>query len=180
MEHGLWIICAGAGLPLLLFIITHRRLNGLQKKTDRLFQDVDRFMDVRVNVYAKWAETVAAYDLNEQGMLAEIMAIRDRFAEMTMEEKRHVCRQLDTFYDRMTASAARCPHLRTSSMYIQLHACVDEMIEQMPNACSHYNELVRQLNDEISRFPANMTAILFGFEKKELFVRSEKTDISAI
>lgn len=180
LENGLWIVCAGAVLTLLLFVINHRKLNGLQKKTERSFQEVDRFMAIRVNVYAKWAETVAAYDLNEQGMLAEIMVIRDRFAEMTAEEKLHVCRQLDTFYNRMTASAARCPRLRTSSMYIQLHAAVDKMIEQMPNACSHYNELASQLNDEMSRFPTNMTAILFGFEKKELFTRSEKSDISAI
>ncbi|OAH62574.1 hypothetical protein AWH49_07830 [Domibacillus aminovorans] len=152
----------------------------MQKKTDRSFQDVDRFMAVCVNVYGQWAEIVAAYDLNEQGMLAEIMTIRDTFAKMTVEEKLRVCGQLDTFYDRMTASAVKCPRLRTSSMYIRLHAQVDEMIEQMPNACSHYNELAGQLNDEISRFPANMTALLFGFEKKELLTGSEKSDISAI
>jgi hypothetical protein len=180
LGNGLWIICAGTGLTLLLFVTTHRRLCGLQKKTDQSFQDVDRFMADRVDVYAKWAEIVAAYDLNAQGMLAEMMAIRDRFAEMTVEEKLRICSQLNTFYDKMTASAARCPRLRTSSMYIRLHTVVNEMTEQMPGACSHYNELAEQLNDTISRFPANMTALLFGFEKKELFTQPKKSDISAV
>ncbi|OLN21669.1 hypothetical protein BTO30_13700 [Domibacillus antri] len=174
MENGLWIIFTGAGLTLLLFVWTYRRLIGLQKKTEALFRDVDRFMEARVNLYAKWAETVAAYDLNEQGILAEMMIIRDRFPEMTAEEKLRLCGKLDLFYERMTASAAKCPPLRTSPMYIQLHARVDDMMEEMPDACSHYNAHAGQLNEAISRFPANMTAVLFGFEKKELFIRPKK------
>lgn len=174
MGKGLWIIIAGAGLTLLLFFRTHRKLCTLQEKMDLSFDEVDRFMECRVNVYTKWAETVAAYDLNEQGMLAEMMIIRDQFTEMTAEEKLRLCGKLDLFYDRMTDSAERCPKLRTSPLYIQLHERVDEMIREMPNACSYYNEYAGQLNEAISRFPANITAVLFGFEKKELLSNQEK------
>ncbi|OMP67395.1 LemA family protein [Domibacillus epiphyticus] len=177
MGSGLWMICTGACLTLLLFVRTYSRLVSLHRKTERSFQDVERFIEDRVNLYAKWSETVAAYDLNQQGMLAEMMIIREHFEEMTSEEKLRLCRVLDTFYKQMTASAARCPRLRTSQMYIQLHKRADEMMKEMPDACRHYNEFAGQMNEVISRFPTNMTAVLFGFEKKEqLSLPKNKSD----
>lgn len=174
MGYGGWVMFAGAGLTLLLFAYTHWKLKGLHKKIEQSFLDVDQFMKKRVDVHAKWAETVAAYDLDAQGSLAEMMAIRERFPEMTAEEKLRLCRRLDILYDKMTASAEKCPRLRTSSTYIRLHAKLDDLLDEMPNACCMYNDYVEQLNQEIGRFPANITAILFGLEKKELFSRSEK------
>ncbi len=174
MGYGIWTLFAGASLTLFLFVHLHWKLTSLHKKMENSFFDVDRFMKKRVDVQLKWAETVAAYDFDAQGALAEITAIRDQFLEMTLEEKLRLCGKLDVLYNKMIDSAEKCPRLRTSAFYIRLHAQVDNLLEEMPDACCVYNMYADQLNKELGRFPANIAAIIFGFEKQELLNHSEK------
>lgn len=174
MNIGLGIGCAAAAIAFLLFYRAKRKLAKLHIQLNETFQEVDAFMESRVAVHVKWAETVAAYDLEAQGILADTTVIQDRFRDMPVEEKTRLCKKLDELADRMMASAKKCPRLRTSGKYIQLHSQAEELRMNMPDACCAYNTHAEQINKEIGRFPANIAALITGFEQKELFHHPEK------
>lgn len=170
----IWMACTAAALTFFLFSRKKRWLEELHVKLNESFREVDLFMKKRVEVHAKWAEKVAAYDLDAQGILAEMMVLRERFDHMPIEEKVRLCEKLDKLSDQMIASAEHCPRLRTSASYIRLHAQAESLVAEMPNACCAYNTQAKQLNEALRRFPANITAGLAGFEPKELFSHPEK------
>ncbi|MET1031319.1 LemA family protein [Domibacillus tundrae] len=174
MEVVIWMACTVAALTFFLFIRKKRCLEELHVKLNDSFRDVDLFMKKRVEVHAKWAEKVAAYDLDAQGILAEMTDLLDRFDQMPIEEKVRLCEKLNKLSVQMIASAERCPRLRTSASYIRLRAQAESLIAEMPNACCAYNTQVKQLNEALRRFPANITAGVAGFEQKELFSHPEK------
>jgi LemA protein len=80
---------------------------------------------------------------------------------------------LNSALGRLLAISERYPELRSSESFIRLQDELAGTENRIAVERRRYNELVRDYNVSIARFPRRLFAALFGFEPRELFQAAE-------
>jgi LemA protein len=65
------------------------------------------------------------------------------------------------------------PQLKATENFTRLQNSVEGIENEVRNARNNFNEAVREYNVKVRRFPGNIMANLFDFEKKESFKSDE-------
>jgi LemA protein len=77
---------------------------------------------------------------------------------------------------RLIAVAESYPDLKANENFMQLQQQLEGTENRISTERRKYNEAVREYNVAIRRFPSNIIAGMFGFEKMELFEAAEGAD----
>lgn len=68
------------------------------------------------------------------------------------------------------------PDLKSSQNFINLSDELAGTENRIATARKDYNDVVKKYNTKIKKFPTNLIAGMFGFEKKEYFQASEGSE----
>lgn len=77
--------------------------------------------------------------------------------------------QLNSSLGRLIASFERYPDLKANQNYLKLQDELSGSENRISTERRQFNEIVRDYNTYIRRFPQNILAGMFGFERKALF-----------
>jgi len=112
--------------------------------------------------------TVKGYRAHEAELLRDLTLARseqpDRVPELSQQETR-----LSRSLGRLFALAEDYPELKASDNFQQLHAALVEIEDHLQYARRYYNGAVRDLNNLVESFPANLVARPFGFRAADFF-----------
>ena len=112
--------------------------------------------------------TVRGYREHEAETLRELTLARstrpDRVPELSRQET-----GLSRSLARLFALAEDYPELKASDNFRQLHAALVEIEDHLQYARRYYNGAVRDLNNLVESFPANLVARSFGFRPADFF-----------
>lgn len=84
--------------------------------------------------------------------------------------------QLSGALSRLLVSVERYPELKASTQFSQLQAQLEGTENRIAVARNRYNDAVREYNTYIRKFPKNIVAGMFDFEKKGYFEADEGTE----
>ncbi len=73
--------------------------------------------------------------------------------------------QLSSVLSRLMVIVEKYPDLKANQNFLSLQSQLEGTENRISVERKRYNEIVRSYNTEIKRFPANMLAPMFGFEK---------------
>src|SRR5699024_11676373 len=106
----------------------------------------------------------------EHGLLGAMADARARLNSAgTMEEEAEANNERTSALSRLLVVMENYPELRSND---QVTALMDELAgteNRISVERQRYNETVEQYNNRVRRFPGNLMAGLFGFEKKPFF-----------
>ena len=84
--------------------------------------------------------------------------------------------QLNSSLGRLIASFERYPDLKANQNYLKLQDELSGSENRISTERRRFNEVVRDYNTYIRKFPQNIFAGLFGFERKALFENEEAAE----
>src|SRR5438067_2852289 len=162
------VVIALAALP--LTGCSYNRFVGQEEAIKAQWAQVENQLQRRNDLIPNLVETVKGYAQHEESVYKDIADARSRLlAAKSPEETISAANQQTTALGRLLAVVENYPQLKANEQFNRL---MDELagtenriaVERM-----RYNERVQEYNTSRRRFPANLTAKMFGFKEYPYF-----------
>lgn len=183
MKKGIIVII---GLLILLVVWVLGIYNGLvskQESVEKAVGNVQTAYQKRADLIPNLVATVKNYAEYEAGTLTAVVEARAKATSVTLDANNLTEESLKTFQaaqDQMSSALSRLlvtveqyPDLKANQNYLDLQSQLESCENAIANARKEFNEMARDYNTGVRRFPNSIIAGMFGFEKKPYFEASE-------
>ncbi len=155
-------------IPLVWAVWTFNRLVRKRNQVNEAWAGIDVQLQRRYELVPNLVATVKGYMKHESGVLERVTRLR---ATPGMETGERASQEsgLSRSIGRLFAVAEDYPDLKASEGFMQLHASLVEIEEQLQYARRYYNGSVRDNNNLVEGFPSMLVARLFGFHQAVFF-----------
>lgn len=124
----------------------------------------------RADLIPNLVATVRGYASHERAIFTEVADARSRLiAARTPAEAQAGNQQLDSALGRLLAISERYPDLKANQNFIRLQDELAGTENRIAVERKRYNDVVRDYNTRIRRFPTNLIASATGFSSKPYF-----------
>jgi len=168
---GLWVKSAYNG-----FVEKDEAVSTAWSQVENVYQ---RRSDLIPNLVA----TVKGYAAHEAGTLEAVVNARARATQVTLDptdldpediaEYQKAQGELSGAIGRLLVSVEQYPDLKANENFLALQAELEGTENRIAVERKKFNEVSREYNVSIRRFPANIVASIFDFEKKGYFTAEE-------
>ena len=185
-NKGLWI---AVGIVVVVIIVVISSYNGLVKKSEEAmmaWSNVETAYQRRSDLIPNLVNTVKGYAAHELETLQSVTDARTKATSVTIDPSTATPAQMEAWMEaqdevngalgRLIAVAESYPDLKANENFMQLQQQLEGTENRISTERRKYNEAVREYNVAIRRFPSNIIAGMFGFEKMELFEAAEGTE----
>lgn len=132
--------------------------------------NVDTMLQRRADLIPNLVSTVKSFAEHETEVYDKVLEARQNLLNAnTVEEQATANEELTTALQGINVIVENYPELQSDATYIGL---MDELAgseNRIAVARKDYNEAVKEYNNKIIKFPANIFANIFGFEKADYF-----------
>ncbi len=133
----------------------------------------------RADLIPNLVNTVKGYAQHESETLTNVTAARSKATSINIDPKQLTKESLAQYQaaqgavssalGRLLAVSERYPDLKANQNFIELQAQLEGTENRIAVARGEFNNLTRNYNAQIRRFPANLIANYFDFESKPYF-----------
>ena len=177
MKRGLKVIAVVVIIVLLIILPLINAYNGMvtaREQTDSSLAQIQSQLQRRIDLIPNLVETVKGYAAHEEEIMTHIADARAALSgASTPAEMAEADASLNNALSRLLVVVENYPTLQANQTFIGL---MDELAgteNRIAVARNNYNDAVRVYNTMLVRFPRNIMAGFFGFEKAEYFEASE-------
>ncbi len=164
------VIVAVVGLLLGIFVGSYNGLVEADENTNEKFATVDTMLTRRADLIPNLVSTVKGYAAHEEEIYTALADARSKLAgSTTAEEALAANAELESALSRLLVVVENYPELKASEQFTALQDQLEGAENRIATARVDYNEAVKEYNTKIRRFPANILAGMFGFEKKTMY-----------
>lgn len=191
MKKGIIALIVVAVVVLGIFMWVKGTYNGLVTKQE----GVESAWSQVVNVYQRRADlvpnlvaTVKGYAAHEQETLEGVVSARAKATQMTIDPTKLDEAQMKKFQEaqgelgnaigRLLMVTENYPELKANENFLQLQAQLEGTENRITVERQKFNETAKGYNTEVRKFPANIIAGMFGFERKPYFEAKEGADVA--
>ena len=176
----IWLVVGAVLFVLALGLISF--YNNLVSKTqaiDNQWAQVETQYQRRFDLIPNLVKSVEGIMKQEQEVFSQLAEARTRYSgAATVEEKVNAAARVESALGRLLVVMENYPELRSSENVTQL---MDELAgteNRIATERRRYNDVVRDYNITIKRFPANLIAGVFGFSERSFFESVEGADVA--
>ena len=175
-----WIVILGVLAIIALWAVNV--YNGLvenEENVESAWSQVDNQYQRRADLIPNLVATVKGYAAHEEETLVGVMEARanaNRFnidpATITPEqlaEYQAAQGELSRALGRLMLVSERYPDLKADENFRQLQTQLETTENRIAVARQQFNETANEYNKQVRRFPSNIIAAMFGFDKKAYF-----------
>lgn len=154
-----------------IFSSNYNKFVEMEESVQNAQSDVSIYLQRRADLIPNFVETVKAYSLHEQETYTVVTKARSAVAGAdSVEEQAEASAQLDSAIDIwVNAVTEAYPELKADAQYIALQDELAGSENRIATARNDYNKVAQAYNTAIRKFPANIVAGLFDFEKADYF-----------
>jgi LemA protein len=170
-----WIVIGIIVLILVINIISgYNRLVNLNEDVENKLSQVDNQLQRRNDLIPNLVETVKGFAAQEKEVLKNVTDARTKLSgASTLEEKAEGDAELTNALSRLLVVVENYPELKSDANFRQLSDNLENTENRISIARRDYNDAAKNYNTAIRRFPGNILAKMFGFEKVEYFKAQE-------
>lgn len=177
MKKGLIILGA---ILLIIFLSVgsfagkYNTLVTAEENINGKWAQVENQLQRRLDLIPNLVETVKGYAEHEKETFTQVTEARSKVAgAQTIPEKAQANAELSSALSRLMVVVERYPELKANQNFIRLQDELAGTENRLAVARKDYNEAVQSFNTLIKRFPNNIIAGMFNFEKYEYFEAEE-------
>ena len=147
--------------------------NNLVRSSEEVsgaWSQVENVLQRRADLIPNLVATVKGYASHERAIFTEVANARSRLlAARTPAEAQAGNQQLDSALGRLLAISERYPDLKANQNFIRLQDELAGTENRIAVERKRYNDVVRDYNTRLRRFPTNLIASATGFSAKPYF-----------
>ena len=157
-------------VPFLFLKGTYNSLVTLDEGVKAAWAQVENQLQRRYDLIPNYVETVKGYAAHERELFVKVTEARSRVAGAnTIGNKIKANNELSSALSRLLVVVERYPDLKANTNFIRLQDELAGTENRISVERRRYNETVKGYNIKIRRFPTNMIAGMFRFEKATFF-----------
>ena len=170
-----WLIpLAAVGVILLVIVLplvgTYNSLVNKDTAVDQAFADLNVQLQRRYDLVPQLVASVKGALNQEQAVFGEIAKARENYAgKASPDQKVAAANQLESAISRLLVIVENYPQLQSNKNIQDLMTALEGTENRVAQARREYNVVVTDYNRSIRRFPRNLIAGMFGFDKRPLF-----------
>ena len=179
-----WIVIIGLLAILGLWVMnTYNKLVEHEETVESAWSQVENQYQRRADLVPNLVATVKGYASHEQETFTRTMEARAKATQITIDPANATPEQLAAYQaaqgelsqalGRLMAVAENYPELKANENFRDLQSQLEGTENRCTIARQQFNEEARQFNTIVRRFPGNIVAGIFGFEKKPYFEADE-------
>ncbi len=186
MKRGYVTLIVIVAVVLVLFFWIKGMYNSMVRTDETVSQawaQVENVYQRRADLVPNLVATVKGYAEHESSTLEAVVEARAKATQATVDpstlSEEELARfmsaqnELGTAIGRLLVSVERYPDLKANQNFLELQAQLEGTENRITVERQKFNEAARNYNVTIRRFPNNIFAGMFGFEKKGYFEASE-------
>jgi len=171
---ALWIIL---GIAVLLAIFIVAIYNGLVQKRIRCeeaWSQVDVQLKRRYDLIPNLVETVKGYAAHEKQTLENVVKARNQaIAASGVKQQAEAENMLSGALRQLFALSEAYPNLKANENFAQLQEELSSTENRIAFARQHYNDSAAVYNTAREKFPSNLIAGMFHFQRRDYFELEE-------
>ena len=182
MKKGLITLLVIAAIAVGGFIWVKNVYNQMvvsDENVQATWSQVENVYQRRADLIPNLVATVKGYAEHESSTLENVIAARAKATQITVDPAHLTEESLARFNEaqgelssalgRLLLIQENYPDLKANQQFIELQAQLEGTENRITTERMKYNEAAKNFNTGIRRFPDNIVASLFGFEKKAYF-----------
>jgi len=149
---------------------TYNNLVTLDEGVKEAWSQVDTQLQRRFDLIPNLVETVKGFAAQEKEVFIGVTEARSKVAGAgTVPEKIEANNQLTSALSRLMVVVERYPDIKSNQNFLRLQDELAGTENRIAVARRRYNEAVKALNVSVRKFPSNLIANWFDFEKAEFY-----------
>ena len=149
---------------------TYNSLVTLDESVKGAWAQVENQLQRRYDLIPNLVETVKGYASHEKDLFVQVTEARSRVGGAgSISDKIGANNQLSSALSRLLLVVERYPDLKANTNFIRLQDELAGTENRIAVERRRYNEMVKTFNIMVRRFPTNLIAGMFGFEKATFF-----------
>lgn len=171
---------------IILLIMSYSYYNGLvtrEEKVKAQWAQVENLYQQRADLVNNLVATVKGYASHENKTLTEVVEARakatsitispDKLDEASLKSFDEAQQNLSSSLSRLLVTVENYPDLKANQNFIMLQGQLQQIETNIAQERNIYNEVARDYNTAIRKFPRNIFAGIFNFSTKAYFKAQE-------
>ena len=176
----LWIVVAVVILGSFIWVKNvYNKLVSADEYAQSMWSQVENVYQRRADLIPNLVSTVKGYAAHESETLESVVAARAKATQVTVDASSLTSESVAKFNDaqgelstalgRLLLIQENYPDLKANENFRDLQAQLEGTENRIATERMKFNQAVKDYNTSIRRFPNNIFASVFGFEKKGYF-----------
>ncbi|HCK22409.1 MAG TPA: LemA family protein [Bacteroidetes bacterium] len=187
-----WLVPIGVILVIAFIIYrffagAYNNMVTYDESTNEKWAAVQSSYQRRADLIPNLVSTVKGYADFEQETLTKVIEARAKATSITIDPSNTSPEQFAQFQQaqdqlsgalsRLLVTVERYPDLKANQNFLELQAELSGTENRINVARNDYNTAVKAYNTYVRKFPQNMIAGMFGFEKRSMFEAAQGSDV---
>lgn len=178
-NKGLIITIVVIVLVALWGILSYNGLVGMDENVSNQWANVETQYQRRSDLIPNLVNTVKGYAKHESQTLEAVMAARSQATQVKIDPSNCTPQQLaayqkaqgdvTTALGKLLAITENYPDLKANQNFLELQSQLEGTENRINVARKDFNDSAKEYNTSLRRFPRNIIALMFGFEKRNYF-----------
>ena len=183
----IWIVVAVVVLGSFAWVKNvYNKFVSADENAQSMWSQVENVYQRRADLIPNLVSTVKGYAAHESETLEGVVNARAKATQVTVDAENLTPEQLQKFNEaqgelssalgRLLAVTEAYPDLKANQNFLELQAQLEGTENRIATERMKFNETAKEYNTLIRKFPKNIIASVFGFEKKPYFEAQEGAD----
>jgi len=179
-KHLGWVIAGAVIVVIVLWAISgYNGMVSMDERVENQWSNVETQYQRRADLIPNLVNTVKGYATHEQQTLQNVVKARSEATQVKvdptnltpekMAEYQKAQGNISTAIGRLLMVAENYPDLKANENFKELQSQLEGTENRITVARKDFNDSAKEYNTAIRRFPKNILASIFGFEKKAYF-----------
>lgn len=189
-NKSLWIVLGIVAVVLIWGVTTYNGLVSKDEKVASAWANVETVYQRRADLIPNLVNTVKGYAAHESKTLADVTEARAKSTAISIDPSTATPAEMEAWMKaqgevssalgRLIAISENYPELKANQNFLELQKQLEGTENRISTERRKYNEEVRGYNAKIRRFPTNLIAGMFGFEKRVMFEAQEGAEVAPV